>query len=153
MSFGESVMTLNGQANAARKAIQLMIAAEGGDYPEFDRARKRLASSAYAVAAKRHRELRRLLRRNPVSAFELPEKPRRSAFSLRSSDVGAEWVPAEFERRFSALTDMLQFADTLPLHILTAAPERRTAQSAVPELQSEREAEVLATLSEAERWQ
>ena len=48
---------------------------------------------------------------------------------------------------------MLQFADTLPLHLLTAPPERRIAQSAVPELQSEREAEVLATLSEAERWQ
>ena len=153
ISFRESVMTLNGQADAARQAIQLMIAAAGGDYPEFDRARKRLARRSYAVAAKRHRELRRLLRSDPASAPELPQKPRRSAFSSRSPDVGTEWAPAEFERRFSALTEMLQFADTLPLHLLTAPPERRIAQSAVPELQSEREAEVLATLSEAERWQ
>lgn len=152
MSFQECVAALNAQADGARQAIQFMIEAAGND-PKLRRSQERLTRQSYKVAAKRHRELRRRLRDNPALASALPEKPRRSAFTPRQPDVGAEWAAPELERRFSALTGMLQFADTLPLHLLTAAPEHRTAHSAVPELQSEREAEVLATLNEMERWQ
>jgi hypothetical protein len=150
MSFRESVTALNDQADAARQAIQAMIAVAGND-PESQRARRLLAQRSYEVAAKRHREMKRQLRGNPSAVAGLPPKPSRSSFTSRLPDEGTEWAAAEFERRCSALTGMLQFADTLPLHLLTA--ERGAAHSAVPGLQSERAAEVLATLSEAARWQ
>ena len=80
ISFRESVMTLNGQADAARQAIQLMIAAAGGTTPNS------IAPGSVWPGAPRGGgevspgEPRRLLRSNPASAPELPQKPRRSAF-------------------------------------------------------------------------
>jgi len=139
-------------AEGARKAVQLMIAMDDDQDPEMLRHRKRLARETYTVASKRHRALRRAVKDDPgLAGLALPPRPRQRDFVLQHSPGATVWAPAELDRRVAALARVLDFADTLPLHLLTAAPAG-AGHTAAFDADPEREAEVLATLAAARDW-
>jgi hypothetical protein len=93
---------------------------------------------------------RRTARAHPATA---EAEPADFTVQQQQHDNDTQWAPAELERRIGALAEVLRFSDTLPLHLLTADPAERAAFEAAFDPQPERDAEVLATLEAAHRWQ